>query len=120
MGDLLPCPFCGGTAELVEEHDHCWVRHDGCPVQPDAGGFERAEDARAAWNSRHGALSSGALGVSRLADNSRALLISFRGVPSDDDIRRLHDFLAKEEQPLTAVQKSVRNGTFSVKSAQSH
>ncbi len=33
------------------------------------------------------------LGVSRVADNDRALLISFRGVPSDDALRGLLDIL---------------------------
>lgn len=33
------------------------------------------------------------LGVSRIGDNDRALLVSFRGVPSDDAIRGLHDLL---------------------------
>lgn len=47
---LEPCPFCGGEAELVNDHDHSWIRHNGCPA--DLGGFECQGDAIAAWNRR--------------------------------------------------------------------
>lgn len=48
--ELKPCPFCGGSAELVEEHDHAWVRHDDCPFN--LVGFVYASEAVATWNRR--------------------------------------------------------------------
>lgn len=33
------------------------------------------------------------LGVSRVADNSRAMLVSLDREPTDDELRRLHDLL---------------------------
>lgn len=50
MSELLPCPFCGGKAELVEERDHFWIRHNDCPA--DIGAFEDKGDAAAQWNRR--------------------------------------------------------------------
>ena len=39
-------------------------------------------------------LSARALAVTRLQDNPRAALVLFGRVPSDEDLRRLHDLLA--------------------------
>ena len=46
---LLPCPFCGGEAELVGDNYH-WVLCKGCLGGSHA--FETAEDAIKAWNTR--------------------------------------------------------------------
>jgi hypothetical protein len=34
-------------------------------------------------------------GVSRVADEPRALLVMLNGIPTDDDLRSLHDFLRR-------------------------
>lgn len=38
-------------------------------------------------------LSVGPWGVSRMADNDKALLVSFRARPTDDDLRNLHELI---------------------------
>lgn len=48
--ELKPCPFCGGEAEIRDEHDHSWIAHKGCPA--DLGGFETRVEAIVAWNRR--------------------------------------------------------------------
>ena len=41
------------------------------------------------------------LGISRMADNNKAILISFKESPTDDQLRALHDKLsALASQPL--------------------
>ena len=47
---LKPCPFCGGRAELREDHDNSWVICPNCQISLE--GFEDSDDAVAAWNTR--------------------------------------------------------------------
>lgn len=46
---LLPCPFCGGEAELVGDNYH-WVLCKGCKGGSHA--FKTVEEAINAWNTR--------------------------------------------------------------------
>jgi Lar family restriction alleviation protein len=61
--DLLPCPFCGGTAELVQWRDtldpHAtWIHCIDCDVMTESYHHEDAEQAKrlaaAVWNRRTG------------------------------------------------------------------
>lgn len=64
-GELLPCPFCGGEAELTEvmagttegwcptARHRTWCPMDGMEIGGDSCWPER-EDAIAAWNRRAG------------------------------------------------------------------
>lgn len=47
---LLPCPFCGGEAELVGDIYH-WVLCKGC--QGGSHAFKTVEEAITAWNTRN-------------------------------------------------------------------
>jgi hypothetical protein len=47
-------------------------------------------------------------GVSRVADNDRALLVSFRGQPTDDALRALHETLKALVPERSATLESVR------------
>ena len=50
-GDLKPCPFCGGRAELfgTKNSGIFYVKCLECDVD---GNFDTPEEARAAWNRR--------------------------------------------------------------------
>jgi Lar family restriction alleviation protein len=58
--DLLPCPFCGGSASLKQDHDYntgepnglWWVQCDPCDMFPDSAWGKSKEEAVAAWNRR--------------------------------------------------------------------
>lgn len=45
------------------------------------------------------------LGVGRVADNQRALLIACNQIPSDDDIRKVHEHLRNLAQPEDSTVK---------------
>ena len=52
---LLPCPFCGGEAELRNAHKESWYVlcvGDECPVLPDSTFKKTKAEAVAAWNTR--------------------------------------------------------------------
>lgn len=53
MSELLPCPFCGGEADVIDYDDECWVAHqcaNGTAVETDS--YETVNEAIAAWNTR--------------------------------------------------------------------
>ena len=53
MSELLPCPFCGGEADVIDYDDECWVAHqcaNGTSVETNS--YETEAEAIAAWNSR--------------------------------------------------------------------
>ena len=61
MNELLPCPFCGGEADVIDYDDECWVAHqcaNGTSVETNS--YETEAKAIAAWNSRaeHGTLTA--------------------------------------------------------------
>ena len=72
---LLPCPFCGGEAAIINE-DRTWIECLDCPSKAVLGPFDSyAEtDAIAAWNAR---LSADAAPV-------EAVHVVFDGPPGHD------------------------------------
>ena len=54
---LLPCPFCGGEAELNgrngEYYVDCNLQYGNCACIPTTWGFETEEEAIEAWNTRN-------------------------------------------------------------------
>ena len=50
--DLLPCPFCGGLAEIVGEFELDAVACQTCYARTDAFACSHGEHAIIAWNSR--------------------------------------------------------------------
>lgn len=54
-----------------------------------------------------GRLPSGvrANGIARMNDSDRAVLICFRDVPTDDDIRTLHEWLSRPKPSDTGVDE---------------
>lgn len=64
MADLLPCPFCGGEAEVRPTYDRFTYQVDGwfawcrnhndyeCPCAPQTMDYLTEADAVEAWNTR--------------------------------------------------------------------
>ena len=52
MNELLPCPFCGGAARLVNYNGIHYVDCDKCSIQPGNDSLSSKEVAVAAWNRR--------------------------------------------------------------------
>lgn len=54
--NLLPCPFCGGEAEVstVLESFVVACNNDECPVVPGTLIYDTVAEACAAWNMRNG------------------------------------------------------------------
>jgi hypothetical protein len=52
---LLPCPFCGGEAEMNQAWSYWDVmcHSDLCGVRPVSDGYDTQSEAAAAWNARH-------------------------------------------------------------------
>lgn len=55
--DLLPCPFCGGEADIYSyRRSGPWYRircsGDGCPINPMTYSRRTLEQAAADWNHR--------------------------------------------------------------------
>ena len=50
MAELLPCPFCGGEAEIHPAYYGCYVECIDCDASTRVEGFE--SDAIEAWNTR--------------------------------------------------------------------
>lgn len=57
---LLPCPFCGGKANLnynekfYEYYVDCGLEHGSCVAIPSTWPFATKEEAIKAWNTRNG------------------------------------------------------------------
>lgn len=56
-GDLLPCPFCGGTNIFYRKYDHAagvrWaIFCANCMAEIDTGCAQTAGQARQLWNRR--------------------------------------------------------------------
>lgn len=94
-------PQNGDHAQIVHALERARIR-----LQTNADELHDARDYRAEFLSEDAKrmeeaiailtkpkLSCGAWGVSRLADNAQALLVSLRGVPTDDDLRKLHELI---------------------------
>ena len=57
MGDLKPCPFCGGDAALIECSDHSTAyvtthNSDGCAIDGHWDWHVTKLDAVKSWNTR--------------------------------------------------------------------
>lgn len=50
MTYLIPCPFCGGEAELHYGRTHLYIMCAGCHVRTRR--FQRGEEAVEFWNDR--------------------------------------------------------------------
>lgn len=51
MRELVPCPFCGGTATQCKDRQRYWVECiDGCGAKTAV--YKSADDAAQAWNQR--------------------------------------------------------------------
>jgi len=63
---LLPCPFCGGEAEMNQTWSYWDVmcHSDLCGVRPVSDGYDTQSEAAAAWNTRH--LDPATLALARL------------------------------------------------------
>jgi len=63
---LLPCPFCGGEAEMNQAWSYWDVmcHSDLCGVRPVSDGYDTQSEAAAAWNTRH--LDPATLALARL------------------------------------------------------
>lgn len=60
---LKPCPFCGGTAEMIEAPGNAYAGQKNiyrveckkgiaCPGMPGTRGYDTEREAAAAWNTR--------------------------------------------------------------------
>lgn len=61
MTELLPCPFCGGEAELHASYDmdtnevdgwFAWCNNDRCECKPETNEHFTEAEAIAVWNAR--------------------------------------------------------------------
>ena len=61
MTELLPCPFCGGEAELHASYDmdtnevdgwFAWCNNEQCECKPETNEYFTEAEAIAAWNTR--------------------------------------------------------------------
>jgi hypothetical protein len=51
--NLLPCPFCGGEAQIHENsYDAFWALCDGCGLATSETGVATREEASLRWNTR--------------------------------------------------------------------
>lgn len=70
---LLPCPFCGGKASILQSWDATEVSCDECYAS--AGKFQRGidgiKDALAAWNKRARGLISSTITITSTAINAK-------------------------------------------------
>jgi hypothetical protein len=64
--ELLPCPFCGGEAEMNQTWNYWDVmcHSDLCGVRPVSDGYDTQSEAAAVWNTRH--LDPATLALARL------------------------------------------------------
>lgn len=138
MSELKPCPFCGAKPEIVTrdvepQGDSWYGKKCETFVLCDCGaclfdgafheGFYDAENrAVAAWNCRatNAAPAEGRklppiLGVSRVADNPRAVLLILRHEPTDDDLRSIHFALATTPPTSEADKKDASRWRMAVK-----
>lgn len=95
MTELLPCPFCGGEAEL----SYCgWVSCHNCGCDGPYTG-DSPDEAAAAWNTRD---YSDLVETQRLLDKSEALGMGLR-----DQVRELEQQLAQERGWRTELIEQV-------------
>lgn len=52
MSELLPCPFCGGEAQVARTAAGYWAAYCEEPMCGRVGNFKTEADAIEAWNTR--------------------------------------------------------------------